>query len=267
MALGMNSSATDIEQVIAELRAEFIEDAGEHIEHSYGLIDDAEKNNSKIDENLLRIKRHIHSLKGQGGSFGFPSITQIMHNLEDFFETSFEVGVEQLSHVRLFFDAASDILESQEEPSDDDLRSIISKLRMDAQSFGEGQEVKDIAALLVMAPGVQRSLVGKELFSCGFRVVTADDTVTAIGVALSALPKCIIINKLLPGISGVELSNIFVAIRALSDCKIILLTSDDDVDKISKTVPQNTVIIHKDATFYEKLTDQLINGGLFGEIA
>ena len=263
----MGASATDIEQVIAELRIEFIEDAIDHIERSYELIDEAEKNNDKIDENMLRIKRNIHSLKGQGGSFGFPSITRIMHNLEDFFETSYEFGAEQLAQIRQFFDVVSDILEAGEDLPEDDLRATMARLRARAQSFGSGQELKDIPALLVMGSGVQRSLVGKELVSCGFRVVTSDDPVGAIDVALSALPKFAIINKLLPGVSGVELSNVFTAIKALADCKIIILTSDDDVKQVEKIVSKDTVILHNDESFYEKLTDQLIDWGLFGEIA
>jgi CheY-like chemotaxis protein len=189
-----------------------------------------------------------------------------MHNLEDYFETTYEVSAGHLVHVRSFFDAASAILDKREDPSEEDLRAIVAKLRTRAHSIGTGQEIKDIPALLVMASGVQRSLVGKELVSCGFRVVTSDDPLEAISVAVSALPKFAIINKQLPGVSGIELCHVFKAVKVLSDCDIIVLTSDNDVEDIRRTVPDNTVIIHKDETFYEKLTDQLIGWGLFGEI-
>jgi CheY-like chemotaxis protein/HPt (histidine-containing phosphotransfer) domain-containing protein len=265
-ALGSITSAIDIEQVIAELRSEFIEDAEEHISSSYGFLDGAEKDNSKIDENLLQIKRHVHSLKGQGATFGFPSITRIMHNLEDYFETAYEIRPSHLAHIRPFFDTISDIIEKRIDLSAENLRVVISKLRTDAQSFATGQEVRDIPALLVMDSGVQRSLVGKELVSCGFRVVTSNNPVEAIGVAISAQPIFAIITKQMSGISGVELAHVFKSINSISSCKIIMLTSDDDVDAIAHTVPDGTVIIHKDSTFYEKLTDQLIAWGLFGDI-
>mgnify|MGYP001417890418 CR=1 FL=1 len=58
----------------------------------------------------------------------------------------------------------------------------------------------------------------------------------------------------------------FKAVDILKDCNIIILTSDNDVSEVSKTVPEKTIVIHKDADFYEKLTDQLIDWGLFGDI-
>ncbi len=265
MALELSSSTSDIEHVIAELRSEFIEDAIEHIEGSFKLLDEAEKNTSKLDENLLRIKRHVHSLKGQGASFGFLSISSIMHNLEDYFETVYEVNADNLQQIRPYLNATMKILENREDPSEDDLRKIVSGLRATDQSIGEGQELKDIPALLVMGTGVQRSLVGKELVSCGFRVVTSDDPVEAISVALGAKPKFAIINKQLSSVTGVELAHVFKALEVLKGCKLILLTSDDDVEAIGKAVPVGTVVIHKDSNFYERLTDQLIDWGLFGE--
>jgi HPt (histidine-containing phosphotransfer) domain-containing protein len=267
MALQPQQSAGDIEQIIAELRVEFLEDADDHLEQIYELLQEADQNNSKIADNLLHIKRHIHSLKGQGGAFGFPSITTIMHSLEDYFETSHEIGPGELVHVRRFIDAVSDIVLVKEDMQEDVLRQVVSKLRSRAQSFGLDQERKDIPALLVMEAGVQRSLVGKELVSCGFRVVTSDAPLAAVDVALQVLPRFAIINKQLPGISGIELSHIFRAINSLSGCEIIILTSDNDVGDISKTAPANTVIIHKDESFFEQLTDKLIIWGLFGEIA
>jgi PleD family two-component response regulator len=190
-----------------------------------------------------------------------------MHNLEDYFETLYEVNAECLTHIRPYLDVTSDIIENQDEPSVESLRKIISRLRVADETFGSGQELKDIPALLVMGTGVQRSLVGKELVSCGFRVVTSHNPIEAIGVAISAKPKFAIINKLLPGISGVELTHIFKALDTLSDCKIILLTSDNDANAIQQTIPDNSIVMHKDAKFYENLTDQLIDWGLFGDFA
>ncbi len=256
----------NVDNILEELRLEFLEDGGDRIENIYQNLNEVEKNAGAFDESLRSIKRDVHTLKGQAGPFGFPSITRIMHSLEDFFEMTHEMSVARFPDIRKFIDAAANILEQQEDPGEEATAKICANMPHTAQLISEGQVVRDVPALLVMPRGTQRTLVGKELASCGFRVVTAGNSYDAIHTGIDVGPKFAIINRGMKDISGVELVNVFKAISALDSCRIIILTSDDELDDIVAELPAGTAVIHKGAEFFSDLTTQLIEWGFFGEI-
>jgi len=259
-------SEMNVDNILAELRLEFLEDAGDRFENIYTKLNEVEKNAESLDESLRSIKRDVHTLKGQAGPFGFPSITRIMHSLEDFFEMTHEMSPARFPDVRKFIDAAANILDRQQDPGEDITANICANLPHTAQGISEGQVIRDVPALLVMPRGTQRTLVGKELASCGFRVVTAENPYDAIHTGIDVRPKFAIINRGMKDISGVELANVFKAIGTLSSCRVIVLTSDDDLGDIVSELPHGTVAIHKGADFFGELGEQLIEWGLFGDI-
>lgn len=259
-------AVSDVDDFMQELRREFLEDAADRMNHINGLLDDAEKKGVIEDESYTILKRDVHSLKGQAGVFDFPSITRLMHALEDHLEMASEISVAVVPDVRKFIDAASDVLESGRNLDEETLSKLCASLSTVAQPDIEGQEVRDIPVLLVMSRGTQRTLVGKELVSCGFRVITADDPFEAIRTAVGVTPRIAIINRELGGLSGLELINMFHVVRSLEHCRMILLTSDKDVDGMAAELADGTRIIRKGPTFFADLTEQLIDWGFFGEI-
>ncbi len=261
--MGNTAAVADI---VTELRLEFIEDATDRIEEVYAFLNAIERDPDNFEEALRHIRRHVHSLKGQAAAFEFPSITRILHSLEDYLETAPELGPDIVEDMRVYINSTREILESGADPGGDDVKETLSKMPITAQKISDSQDIRDIPALLVMPKGTQRSLVGKELASCGFRVVTADDPIEAIRTAIDAEPDFIIVNRLLAKVSGAELANVFQAIETLAGCRVILLTSDEDLGKSEPALPADAKIVHKGPAFFEELTDQLIDWGLFGAV-
>lgn len=258
----------DVNDIISSLRQEFIEDASDRLTGLNNLLDDAEKGGAFLDEPLTLLKRDVHSLKGQAGVFGFPSIGQLMHALEDYLEMASEISVSLIPDMRKFLDAAADSVDQGEDLNEDAVAKICASVYSQTRpAMASDQEQRDIPVLLVMARGTQRTVVGRELISCGFRVVTASDPFEAIRTATSIHPLLAVVNREMAGISGVELACVFRAIGTLASCKFIVLTSDDPEKVTASGVPADTAVIRKGTEFFSAMTEQLIDWGYFGDLS
>lgn len=262
----MNISV-DYSDIIDRLSTEFVEEASYAIEGIICHLDNAEHNEDSFDESLNAIRRDVHSLKGQAGTFGFPVITQIMHALEDYMEMADDLSVNHLMDIRAFIDVSAEILDRRANPNEREAETLLANLpSLVSKIIGEGQQVRNISILLVMPRGTQRTIVGRELMSCGFRITTAINAFEALQVAMKARPEIAIITREMPDVSGSELSRILKTVRKTSDLRQILLTSSVDIEDLAEELPSGTVIVQKGQAFFGELTDTLIDWGYFGNV-
>ena len=79
------SDSIDRAKVMLEkLQQNFIEELVDSLDELEQLILNIESNDAiDLDEGIQNLYRHVHSLKGRGGIFGYPVITRICHQLED----------------------------------------------------------------------------------------------------------------------------------------------------------------------------------------
>ena len=96
--------------------------------------------------------------------------------------------------------------------------AILRALPSGTATLVSAQEVRNVIVLLVMPKGVQRSLIGGELASCGF-----------------------------------DLSFTESPIEATSRSAFVLTTSHEDDSGILKTLPEGAYVIHKGPKFTEEL--------------
>lgn len=92
------------EKVIVDMTGNYLE----WVERDLADLDEAYaalKAQPGVRDNLDRIFRLSHDIKGQGGSFGFMLMTAIGNELCRFIESCEEVGPGQLDVVRLHIDA------------------------------------------------------------------------------------------------------------------------------------------------------------------
>lgn len=158
---------TSLDAVMRGLRLDFITNCQDML----GNIDELivrMRAMDRRDEAFMEIRRIIHSIKGQGGTFGFPLITHIAHMLEDYIETLLEISPPALNDIQTFIDRISAVLDSPTTPDETETESILEALpNVQAKEFTD-QIVKDLRALVVMPKGIQRKIIGQELVSCGF---------------------------------------------------------------------------------------------------
>jgi len=263
--MGTIGTDTDIEAVLRNLRQEYMDSSQDMLTDIDGLIGRISREDAG-DEAFLDLRRHVHTIKGQGGTFGFPLISRIAHMLEDYIEILPEINGGALRDVQVFIDKIGAIFDRGESPTDAEAQSILAALPCVRPVAFTDQIVRDLRALVVMPNGLQRKIIGQELVSCGFRLNFADSAVGGLEAALAFPPHVVFASMEIKGFTGGELARVFHSMRTLMGAKFMLLTSYDVDDGRLKDVPAGTEILHKDADFAEKLVDCLMKWGFFGKL-
>ena len=89
----MDPNAFDADRFVTQLRREFIDNTRDRLTIVDDLITRLMDGGSGFDDALMKLQRHVHSIKGMGGTFDFPTVTTIAHRLEDYMETASELTV------------------------------------------------------------------------------------------------------------------------------------------------------------------------------
>jgi len=123
----MFKNGVDENEIIARLRDEFLDDARLRLD----LIRQARAaTQSKDCENnpLQAFRAEVHTLKGTGQSFGFPSLTLISRRLEGYIRPFDEASFAADTDVDSFIAAIADVIDAGEEPDDDALDALLDGL-------------------------------------------------------------------------------------------------------------------------------------------
>lgn len=259
----MSTNAT-LEAAVAQLRLDFIEGTLDRMDTLEGTMMALREPDDRFSETFQDLQRHVHSIKGQGRTFDFPSITRIAHRLEDFIEISPKIGSHELDVIQIFLDRIREVLESGQDAPEKDMPRLLQVGALDPETVARSQPSRVVEILVVMPKGLQRKIIAEELASCGFRLSMVETPVEAISYAISNKPDIIFATLEMVQMSGTELARVLEVVEATRGSRFILLTSKDDKNVNRYRLPEQTVIIHKGAGFTEELMECLIGWGMFG---
>jgi CheY-like chemotaxis protein/HPt (histidine-containing phosphotransfer) domain-containing protein len=235
-----------VDKYIEELELEFIAIAGDSLHEVQTLIDRMAADPAAAPQALRTIKRLTHTLKGNGGSFGFPNISLVAHRAEDYIVHA--KPAVQTAELRRFYDRMDDILTRRLLP-DGEAEQVVDGLPR-ATSF-ELSEVtrQEVEVVLVMETATQSRLVRREFEACGYSVTLIPHTLQALDYIHRVAPDLVVASPMMPGLSGVEL---LIALKALPATRAIpcaVLTSLADDDPALHGLPAGVPRIHKDQRF------------------
>jgi len=258
-------SKHDMADILREVRQEFIETTVERLTTVDDLITDMMAGTG-IDENLIELQRHIHSIKGQGGTFDFPVVSKIAHRLEDYIETAPALGAAQFQHVQVFVDNIRSIVETGSDPDSQQAAGIFARLPVTARDIAEAGRQKEVLLLLVLPKGIQRKIIGREMASCGFQIVNAETPIEGLDLAIELKPDIVVASGVMTQMSGKEFAWVLNAVERTKDCRLVIATSADDDSASLSGLPPEVAVAHKGERFNEELTEHLISWGFFGKI-
>jgi hypothetical protein len=195
---------------------------------------------------MLIIKREIHSIKGGGTPFGFPTVSKLCHGLEDYLETTSNLENINFSDIRIFIEGISSIVEERQEPDVSEQEMLLKSLPSGRQQTGLMAITKGVG-LLIMPKGLQRKIVGQELAQLGFKLTLESNPISAIDTALVLKPDFVIVSMVNKRLTGVEIANMFHAANALRKIPFAVLSASNVEDL--GNAPKATTFIHKGATF------------------
>jgi len=265
MASGMNESAADLEMILADMAQEFIEGCEDRLDEVDACLARLRNQEGASGDQILEIKRQVHSLKGMGATFQYPSVTLIAHALEDYFETLFEVSQDGVFDVQMFVDRIREIAEVQTDLPRDDVLEMLQSMPLKARRRAVTKDDKELTLLLHMPQGIQRKIIGKELSQFGFNVIIADSALNAIGVGLSLRPDVIMSTMVADDLSGIELAGVFHAMNATRTCPFLLVTAKDVAPDVVADLPANVTILRKGLHFAKDLMGVMKDRGYVGQ--
>jgi len=265
MSENSNESDANLEMVLADMAQEFLESSEDRLDEVDTCLVRLRNHQGTDGDDLLEVKRHVHSLKGMGATFRFPSITWIAHALEDYFETLFEITPEGIADVQLFVDRIREIAESRIDMPQDDVRQMLQNLPLTARRRTVTKDNKALTLLLHMPSGIQRKIIGKELSQFGFNVIIVENALDAIRDGLTLAPDIIMSTMVTDSLTGVELAGVFHSVKKTRDCPFLLVTSEDQRQREFAELPENVKILRKGMNFARDLMGVMKEYGYVGQ--
>ncbi len=248
-------------QLVADMRQTFIEDCDDKLENLDTYLENMANQIGTPADNLLSIMRIIHSIKGLGGTFGFPAISIIAHRLEDFLKNQTDLNHKDIKNIYLFLDQIRALMERKEQPGSDEIAKITRALPIrTTEQPGKiiPQKQKSVEVLSIMPKSLQQRLINDELRDCGFRVSSLHSSFDSIEIAVHTRPDLIVLSAVIDDLDGLELTNIFRSLKATQDTPIILLTSFTENELPENVLPPKVALARKSDYFANDLSNCLL---------
>ncbi len=255
----------DLESALQRLKQDFIEGSLEKLDDIDKIIDNIYNDRGNRGDQFFQLQRDVHSIKGSAGTHGMHLLTLVAHRLEDYLEAAQRLNNEQWRHVQVYIDEMRVLVDLAKDPSESEREAVLARLPHAQEQSTEfsDQKSKKVTVLVVMPPGVQRKLIGKELAACGFDLSFTDRPVEAIRLIMDLQPDAVLSNQEFRNMTGSELANVLQEIKLTKTTPFALLTSSE-VDESS--LPKGSHIIKKGESFDADLTNYLVDIGLFGRL-
>jgi CheY-like chemotaxis protein/HPt (histidine-containing phosphotransfer) domain-containing protein len=197
------------------------------------------------DSALSALRRQAHNMKGIGGSFGYPALSQIAHRMENYVNDLASWAKETPGELQKFIDRMAEMLDRPSQPADEELAQIVRALPSHlVQNFS----VKDISAhnvevLLVTPTRALAKLLSQQIMACGFRVNAVNDPMDGLNAALRARPDMIITSQVMRTMTGLDLVRAVRAISATQKIPAAILTSQGNDRSLFPGIPDDVAIL------------------------
>lgn len=215
----------DEESMMAQLRADFLDDAGHRLERMQAALDQLART-PEDPAAVAAIRREAHNIKGTSGSFGFHSLTLYGHRLEDYLRNAMGVTSQLIDDLQVYVDAMAAVVSARAEPPAEAVTQSLQSLPVRFGGFDPNSvDRRNGEALVVTQAPMVSKILGRELGGCGFRAITVSDPFEAIAMAARLQPTCVLTSAVLGSMSGADVVRALAAIRATQRITVGLVTS------------------------------------------
>ena len=239
-----NFQKSEVLDLLEEMRGPFLDASNQKLERLNELIDALWADRTQSPKYLTEFIGIVHSLKGGGGSFGYPQITMICHHFETYLEDVATPTDDHLADFQAFLDKLTEGIEIWPAPSDDTIDQMVKALPRNQLPEAEvGNTDTEISVLLVTQTKSISQLVRFFLTDFGCDVQETADPFEAFKTAIQMKPRLLISSVVLDGMSGIDLVAALQATQTMADCRFALLSSTTDFEAISKDASNDVSVI------------------------
>lgn len=240
------SDDADFEMMMQALAGDFLDESSDKLGQIEGILENIRNQIGNTGDNFLLIKRDVHSIKGGGTPYGFPTISKLCHGLEDYLETTSDPNNIDVADVQIFVDGIGSIISERREPNEDEQEMLLKSLPSGRKQSGSSSLTRGVG-LLIMPKNLQRKVISQELAQLGFKLSLESEPVSAIDMALALKPDFVIVSMINERLTGIEIVNMFMAAKVLRS-KLYAILSADELSGFSD-FPANVTLIKKGKTF------------------
>lgn len=245
--------------LLDELRTEAIDTAEDRLRNIQEVTQSYMLGTVKAADTLSTLRLEAHSLKSVAASFEMKALKVMCHRFEDYFFNVTDLDEGICRDIQFFADRMAECLEAFVNGKDIDVSKLMRKLPNKAGFEVADITVANIEVMLVMAPGTATKIVTRELLECGYRMVNVASTMDAFQLIPSMQPDAVIISRVMPELSGVDLACALSAMPATKNIPVALLaTENGDIKDLPKSVP----ILRKGANFADDVADVFMELGI-----
>lgn len=240
------SDDSDVDAIFAGLKDSFIESTIERLESLDSLIQSIQSGDSNNAGEMTDFRGQIHSIKGTGGTFGFPVVSIICHRLEEMIKEEREYSPDEFDLVQQFVDQIRKIIEQGQEPDETEAEEILASLPTISTPIHQDRAASDVKIVLVTPMAALRQLAEFYLSEHGCQVLCTESSVDAFRLTVENRPDLLVSSVQLETLSGIDLGRAVSAVSALKSTKISLLTSSADIGDLSADIPETFTFIRTD---------------------
>lgn len=247
------------QDILDELRTEAIDSAEDRLTNMQETARDFMAGLVKPSDAFSAIRLDAHSLKSVAGSFEMRALKVMCHRFEDYFFNIKELDEAICKDVQFFCDRMTECLDAFVHGSEIDVSNLMRKLPNKAGFDVADISAVDIEVMLVMAPGTATKIVTRELLECGYRMVNVATTMDAIQLIPMMRPDAVIISRVMPELSGIDLACALKAMPVTRDIPVALLSTENGS---LKDLPDSVPVLRKGANFGDDVADVFMQLGI-----
>jgi len=256
-------SGGNYDEMIKTLQVEVHDDATDRLGEMVRILDRMATDGPN-DPDLSAFRRLAHNLKGLGGSFGYPAMSQIAHRLESYVSEMTTWSESSPRDLQLFLDRMGEMLERPVQPSDEELARIVRALPTHlVQNFSpDDMRIANVEILLVTPTRAIAKLLTQQINACGFRVNAVSDPVDGLTAVLRARPDMIITSQEMRTMTGLDLVRAVKAIASVAATPAAILTSKSSDRAAFPGLPDSVSILRTGDLFADDFAKAIAQFGI-----
>jgi len=246
--------------LVVELRTEAIDTVEDRLQNLQEAIREFQDGIIEATPTLATVRLEAHSLKSVAASFEMKALKVLCHRFEDYFFNVTELKQEYCRDILFFADRMAECLDAFIKGTEVDVSQMMRKLP-NKGGFEVGDiMVSEIEVMLVMEPGIATKIVTRELLECGYRMINVASTMDAIQLIPSMKPDAVIVSRIMPELSGVDLACALKAMPTTRDIPVALIATSQK-EKF-KDLPESVPVLRKGANFADDVADVFVKLGI-----
>ncbi|PCI59596.1 MAG: hypothetical protein COB37_11160 [Kordiimonadales bacterium] len=245
--------------LIEELRTEAIDTVEDRLTNLQEAVRDYKAGVIQSEETLALVRLEAHSLKAVAASFDMKALKVLSHRFEDYFYNVAELHFDNCRDILFFVDRMSESLDAFINKREMDVTNLMRTLP-NKGGFEVGDiQVAEVEVMLVMEPGIATKIVTRELLECGYRMINVASTMDAIQLVPAMRPDAVIVSRVMPELTGIDLACALKAMPTTRDIPVALIASDKTG---LKDLPESVPVLRKGADFADDVADVFMKLGI-----